>query len=74
MPLPTSPVAIVLRVARSCVEPGDRLVAELVIQIEPKPAATAIGTFPTGILSTTWFVPGSIRETVPSRLLATQTA
>jgi hypothetical protein len=30
--------------------------------------------FPTGIVSTTRFVPGSILETVPSRAFATQTA
>ena len=75
MPLPTSPVAIVLirRPLRALSRVTDRSPA-FVTQTEPNPAATATGTFPTGIVSTTWFVPGSMRETVPSRLLATQTA
>src|SRR5258707_46679 len=36
--------------------------------------ATASGPFPVRTVAVTEFVPGSIRETVPSRLLTTQTA
>jgi hypothetical protein len=40
----------------------------------PAPTATSSGPAPTGIVATTSSVFGSIRDTVPSPLLATQTA
>src|SRR5205823_10529225 len=45
------------------------------IETQPRPCAIAIacGLPPTSIVLITAFRPGSIRDTVPSRLLATQT-
>ena len=45
-----------------------------VTQTAPSPTATRRGTFPMSIVATTSFVSGSIRDTVPARLLVTQTA
>ena len=48
--------------------------AEFATQTLPSPYATAVGPFPTLIVSETSFVAGSIRETVPSAVFATHTA
>ena len=66
------------RPRRSRPRPGRPLpqvvpVAWTVTQTLPSPTAIPRGLFPTGIVATTLLVVGSIRETVPSPLFATQT-
>ena len=74
IPRPSAPMSNVLTAPLAGSMRETDASSTFVTHTDPKPKATAVGEFPTRIGSpATSFASGSIRETVPSRLFATQT-